>query len=93
MFVGGLGVTLKWLDHRRVDVGEVLHCELSLAGGVPVALQARAMHMQRRRDGLIAKWSAGLMFETNLAWQHAKPTMARYLLKLMKHDCGAMAAK
>jgi hypothetical protein len=93
MSLGGLGLALKWRDHRRIDVGEIVHIELAMVGGVPLHLQARAMHMQRRRDGLFATWSLGLMFETNLAWQHAKPTMARYLLKLAKQDAMAAAAK
>jgi hypothetical protein len=93
MSMGGLGLRLRWRDHTRIEIGVTMHIELSLLGGVPLQVQAKCMHMQRTKDGLFHHWVAGLMFDTNLAYTKAKPTMARYLLKIDKAERKAAAAK
>jgi hypothetical protein len=91
--LGGVGLALKWRDPRSLEIGVPLHIELSLMGGVPVHLQARCMHLQKKKDGLFSSWVAGLQFENNAAFARAKPIMARYLLRVARRaDAEAAAA-
>lgn len=92
--LGGVGLALKWRDPRALEIGVPLHIELSLMGSEPIPLQARCMHLQKKKNGLFSSWIAGLQFETNVAFSRAKPLMARYLLRVARrNDAEAAAAK
>lgn len=91
--LGGLGLALKWRDPRSIEIGVPLHIELSLMGGVATPLQARCMHLQKKKDGLFSSWVAGMMFENNAAYARAKPLMAKYLLQVARRNDAAAAAK
>lgn len=91
--LGGVGLALKWRDPRSLEIGVPLHIELSLMGGVAIPLQARCMHLQKKKDGLFSSWVAGMMFENNAAYARAKPLMAKYLLRVARRIDAAAAAK
>ena len=90
--LGGLGLRLKWRDPSRIAVGTSMHVELELMGGVPLRFRAKCMHMQKKKERLIAHWDAGLMFENNLAYAQAKSRIATYLLKLERRERERLAA-
>lgn len=91
--LGGVGLALKWRDPKSLEIGIPLHIELSLMGAAPLHLQARCMHLQKKKDGLFSSWVAGMMFENNAAFARAKPLMARYLLRVARRTDAAEAAK
>ena len=87
--MGGAMLALRLGDSRRLPVGEPLSLEMRLADRSAFYLQGVCIHLLCRQGRLFDSWTAGIRFETNLAYHSHRGSLAAYLVALAAEEDAA----
>jgi hypothetical protein len=88
--MGGALLALRLGDPRRLPVGEPLNFELMLAARPVFYLQGTCVHILCREGRFLNTWTAGIRFDTNLAYHTHRGSLAAYLLAVAAQEGAAL---